>query len=461
MAKKSFFIPIVLLACLWVSRVHAQESDSLFLRFEARFALLDSIIRHPGNHVAYISRNTSSAGDSEHAEIEALRSAADSAIDRRVEEEIRVMKSVTGLTINGQAYTRLDDEFGWDDEDAVSRYKAKVQAELRWNFLSSSLIKRRGKANEIRIRGDIDRLDYRREELGRLVASQQEQFRIRYDSLLSGVLGHRIVNLALLADAQTYLLAKGGISSDELLEIIEEKAEAERMMAAIDRPSPPPFAGDLSNPSGVIVRVDSVRLLDFIQTYDTNTNSIELRRSLLDQQIANTSGWTALNLSPFVRFSYYMRPVVSNSSNIDVGLSFIVPIACTSAKKRRALRAERSVLDVEQERMSALVTERVRLVLLDIERMNRSIEGEVRRLAGLKGYLDLRRKAYENRIGEYDYLARMKEYNTYLLCCERLLSFSYRRDCLLASLQNYLPDTSILDFCVETELQAGSIDLHQ
>ncbi len=240
MAKKSFFIPIVLLACLWVSRVHAQESDSLFLRFEARFALLDSIIRHPGNHVAYISRNASATGNSAHAEIGALRSAADSAIDRRVEEEIRVMKSVTGLTINGQAYTRLDDEFGWDDEDAVSRYKAKVQAELRWNFLSSSLIKRRGKANEIRIRGDIDRLDYRREELGRLVASQQEQFRIRYDSLLSGVLGHRIVNLALLADAQTYLLAKGGISSDELLEIIEEKAEAERMMAAIDRPLPPP-----------------------------------------------------------------------------------------------------------------------------------------------------------------------------------------------------------------------------
>ncbi len=216
MAKNSFCISIVLLVCLWVSSVHAQESDSLFLRFEARFALLDSIIRHPGNHVAYISRNASSAGD------------------------LRAMKSVTGLTINGQAYMRLDDEFGMDEEDAVSRYKAKVQAELRWNFLNSSLIKRKGKANEIRIRGDIDRLDYRREELGRLVASQQEQFRIRHDSLLSGVLGHRIVNLTLLADAQTYLLTEGGISSDELLEILEEKAEAERMMATIDRPLTPP-----------------------------------------------------------------------------------------------------------------------------------------------------------------------------------------------------------------------------
>jgi len=444
---------------LWGSSVYAHESDSLFLRFEARFALLDSIIRHPGHHIAYTSRHAASALDPARAEIGALRQAADSAIDRRVKAEIGAMKSVTGLTVNGQVYTRLDDDFGLDEEDALSRYKAKVQAELRWNFLNSSLINRRGKANEIRLRGDIDRLDYRREELGRLVASQQEQFRIRYDSLLCGVLSHRIANLSLLADAQTYLLAEGGISSDDLLEILEEKAEAERMMATIDRPAPP--AGDLSNPSGVVVRVDSVRLLDFIRLYDTNTSSLELRRRLLDQQIANTRGWTSLNLSPFVRYSYYMRPDVSNSSNIDAGLSFIVPLARTSAKKRRALRAERGVLDLEQERASALVTERVRLVLLDIERMNRSIEGEVRRLAGLKGYLDLRREAYENRIGEYDYLARMKEYNTYLLCCERLLSFSYRRDCLLASLQNYLPDTSILDFCVETELQARSIDLHR
>ncbi len=241
MAKNSFFISIVLLVCLWVSSVHAQESDSLFLRFEARFALLDSIIRHPGSRVSYISRNDSPAGDSARADIDALRLAADSAIDRRVEEEISAMKSVTGLTINGQTYTRLDDEFGMDEEDAVSRYKAKVQAELRWNFLNSSLINRRGKANEIRIRGDIDRLDYRREELGRLVASQQEQFRIRYDSLLGGVLGHRIANLTLLADAQTYLLAEGGISSDELLDILEEKAEAERIMATIDRPLPPPL----------------------------------------------------------------------------------------------------------------------------------------------------------------------------------------------------------------------------
>lgn len=51
----------------------------------------------------------------------------------------------------------------------------------------------------------------------------------------------------------------------------------------------------------------------------------------------------------------------------------------------------------------------------------------------------------------------MKEYNTYLLCCERLLSFSYQRDCMLASLQVYLPDVSILDFCVETRLRADSI----
>lgn len=449
--KKNRWI-ILFTVGLGLSTASAQTPDSLFRQFESRFELLDSIIHTPAHHQSLTDsvlqgRNVV-AGDYAHM-------AVDSVIDSQVNSQISAMKNITGLTVNGQVYGRLDEGFGLDEDDALSRYKGKIQAEVRWNFLSSSIINRKGKENEIRLKGDIQRLEYKRENLGRLVALQKEQFRIRYDSLLCGVLTHRIANLTLLSNTQSYLLMQGGISSDDLLTILNEKAEAERLMATITRSFP--ASDDLSNPSGIIVDVDTARLISFICEYNTGTSTIELRRRLLDQQIDNTSYWTTLNVSPFIRYSYYMRPNIPNSSNVDAGASFIIPLSLETSRKRKAMMAERSVLDLERERLITEITDNVRLALLDIERMNRSIEGEVKRLSELKGYLNIRQKAYDNRIGEYNYLSRMKEYNTYLLCCERLLSFSYQRDCMLASLQIYLPDVSILDFCVETRLKADSI----
>jgi len=435
-----------------MSTVSAQTPDSLFRRFESRFDLLDSIIHTP----AYSPLKTGSVMPEKNIVADAYdHLAVDSVIDNQVNAQISAMKNVTGLTVNGQVYGRLDEGFGLDEEDALSRYKGKIQAEVRWNFLSSSIINRKGKENEIRLKGDILRLEYKREDLGRLVALQKEQFRTRYDSLLCGVLTHRIANLTLLSNTQSYLLMQGGISSDDLLTILNEKAEAERLMATITRSYP--ASDDLSNPSGIVVDVDTTRLISFICEYNTGTSTIELRRRLLDQQIDNTSYWSTLNLSPFIRYSYYTRPDIPNSSNVDAGVSFIIPLTLETPRKRKAMMAERGVLDLERDRLTRDIRENVRLALLDIERMNRSIEGEVKRLSELKGYLNIRREAYDNRIGEYNYLSRMKEYNSYLLCCERLLAFSYQRDCMLASLQMYLPDVSILDFCVETRLRADSV----
>jgi len=450
--EKIRWIIFIIAVGMGISAAFAQKPDSLFRQFESRFELLDSIIHSPAHRSSSadygLPEKNMAADDYD-------RLAVDSVIDSHVNAQISAMKNVTGLTVNGQIYGRLDEGFGLDEDDALSRYKSKIQAEVRWNFLSSSIINRKGKENEIRLKGDIQRLEYKRENLGRLVALQKEQFRIRYDSLLCGVLTHRIANLTLLSNTQSYLLTEGGISSDDLLIILNEKAEAERLMATITGSYP--ASDDLSNPSGIIVDVDTARLISYICEYNAGTSTIELRRRLLDQQIDNTSYWTTLNLSPFIRYSYYTRPNISNSSNIDAGVSFIIPLSAESSKKRKAMIAERGVLDLERDRLTSEIADNVRLALLDIERMNRSIEGEVKRLSELKGYLNIRHEAYDNRIGEYNYLSRMKEYNTYLLCCERLLSFSYQRDCMLASLQVYLPDVSILDFCVETRLKADSI----
>ena len=213
--------------------VSSQEIDTLFKRFESRFEHLDSLIHTPTRLIAECNGGINSTNlitDFQTVHI-------DSVIDNQVRAKISESRSATGLSVNGQIYTRLDEGFGLDEDDALSRYKSKVQAELRWNIFGSSLINRKGKSNEIKLRGEITKLDYRRNDLGRRVAFQKEEFHRQYDLLLSGVLAHRIHNLSILSDALSYLLREGSISSDDLLTIMNEKAEAERLMATIDNVS--------------------------------------------------------------------------------------------------------------------------------------------------------------------------------------------------------------------------------
>lgn len=439
---------------LSVVAIHAQGTDALlFDQFEQRFLLLDSLIFRPA---AAASRDATIAdrtkmpttylaglGEEENRRIDSL-------IDKKVHAQVKAMRADLGLSLQGQVYGRLDDELGFDDEEAISRYTGKVQAEVRWNFLGSSFYHREGKTNEIRLRGEVERATRERANLGILIAKQKDYFHVKYDSLLSGILAHRIDNLALLADAQHYLLDEGALSSDELLAILNEKAEAERAFATITAPAAP--ADDLSGPEGIIVRVDSARLLRLVRENNIDLSVLELRRQLLDQQRENTTYLSTVNVSPFARYSYYTRTDWNNSANVDVGVSFIIPLSTEAGRKRRALAAERDLLSLEKGQLTEQIMDDVRLHLLDIDRMNRSIQGEFNRMGELKVYLLARRDAYDNRIGEYSFLSRLKEYNTYLSCWERLLSYQYQRDCHLASLQAFLPDVFILEFCVESVL---------
>ena len=83
----------------------------------------------------------------------------------------------------------------------------------------------------------------------------------------------------------------------------------------------------------------------------------------------------------------------------------------------------------------------------EVERLNNSIIGEYRRSLQLRQYISMRKDAYENRKGEYNRLARMKEYNAYLLSLERLLEFQYSRDQQIAGLAKFLCGENVSDFC--------------
>jgi ribosomal protein L17 len=155
-----------------------------------------------------------------------------------------------------------------------------------------------------------------------------------------------------------------------------------------------------------------------------------------------------MNISPFVRYSYYFRSLLPNSTNVDLGINFSIPLTLQTNKKRAVVDAERLIVDMEREQLEQKIIENIHTILLDIERLNRTSVSELNRLQELKQYLQVRSNAYNNRKGGYNIILRTKEYNTYLLCWEKFLSYQYQRDCLLMSLQTYLPNVSVFEFCV-------------
>ena len=440
---------VILFVICATTMTYAQQDGSqrLFDTFEQRFVALDSLIfataeadtataDHPAVHFQHwwIAQDSTST--------------ADSLITNQVNAEVRAMKHETGLALTGQTYYRLDEGLALDEDDAVSRYKAKVQVELRWNFLNSSLIHRQGRQQAIELQGDIERIEMDKANLARLLAENQEFYQQKYDSLLSGILQHRLVNLTLMNDAQMYLLEHGNISSDEMLDIINDKAEAERALMAMSKTYP--MTNDLSHPSGLVVEIDSAGLLSYIREHHADLHLLQLQSELLAQQMENHSYWTKLNISPFIRYSYYFRTDLANSTNVDFGVNFNIPITGEAGKKRAAMDAKRMIIDKEKEETTKKIEENIRAILLDIERLNRVSTAELHRMQDLKRYLQIRSHAYLNRKGGYNIILRTKEYNTYLVCWEKFLSYQYQRDCLLMTLQTYLTDTSIFDFCVGT-----------
>ena len=378
----------------------------------------------------------------------------DSALSKRTVAQIGELMSETGLELTGQTYYRLDEGLGFDDEDAVSRYRGKVQAEVNWNFFKSSLYNRAGRVDELMIKEEIDRKRYMKEDLGLFVARQKESFRDFYDSQLRSILVHHIYNLSLLSDAQEYLLDNEQVSSDELMDILNEKAEAERLFVSAGGDGQSRGVTDLSTPVGAVVYVDTLALFNMIRKTQYDMNVLDLRMKYLDRQAANTSYWNELTLAPFLRYSYYARSGsgVSNSSNVDVGLSFRFPLSNGVHHKKKSIRAEQCLLEAEKERVEDKVLETARLIVNDIVRHNRSIQGELQRLRKQKDYIAMRVNAYNHSQGHYDMLARAKEYNKYFECWERLLAFQYSRDCLIADLQVFLTESSVLDYCHEIQL---------
>ncbi len=444
----TYFFLISIMAFAQMSPSMMQKSDSILALFEDRFIVLDSLIFGNDNPHSNVTSDIFIQASRKYGDTLLADSLYNAALDKSIEAQAKYIKSPTGLQVTGQTYYRLDSTLGFNDDDAddaVSRYNTKFQAELRWNYFNSGLYNKKGKIREVVIQADIDRIAYQKETRGTEYARQREFYRSMQDSAMCRILSHRVQNLSLLSDAYMFLLNFENISSDDIMLILSEKAEAERKLVGLTVRNLE--AADLSHPDAFIVRLDTAKFLRYVEENQADFKIARKRQELFEQRAKNAKYWDDVDCSPFIRYSYYTRSFLSNSANVDAGIYFKFPINNEAKKQRAAFRAQGEAIGAEQYLRMRQIADEVVYVATEVERFNNSIIGEYQRSLELKKYLDMRTNAYENRHGEYNRLARMKEYNAYLLCLERLLEFQYSRDQQIATLAKFLAGENVSDFC--------------
>lgn len=406
------------------------KTIEMLSRFDKRFALMDSILfRTPYKAASPDIADSLISQVSEFKRIEA--------VDNVVDMQISAMKSNTGLNIRGQMYARPGASVSYDPEDPLVSYNAKIQAELEWNVFHSSLYKRASKIKELQLAGEIRQLSYARDELDEAILLQKQFVRFRHFGRMLSVLNMHSDNLQLLMETQLYLLEHGKISGDDLLKIINEQTELERQLISIKADS---VVEALYPPSAMayIELVDTAGIIGNIRDNNIELRKLGLQYDLLGVQRHNIDYFQSMDILPFVRYSYYNRSHTNNTYNIDVGVSFKLPIAKEVAKKRKAISAEQDVVLYELQQNENETYKDLRLRFHDLEIYNENIKGEYLRMKSLKQFIDMRTQSYKNVDGEYSRINRLQEYNSYLQAWERLLEYAYQRDLILIDIQRHL-----------------------
>ena len=421
------------------------KTEDILSRFDSRFQVMDSIIfRLPVASQAY------EKFDSVFFDFEQSERIGE--IDAATDAQISALKNRTGLELRGQLYARPGKSISYDPDDPLVAYNAKAQAEINWNIFNSSVYKRSSKIKELLIQGEIEQLNYVKNDLEEQILFQKQQAKFRHYGRLLSVINHHIENVNLLLETQLYLLEHGKISGDDLLKLIDEQSQLERQLIAIKADS---VVSEIFAPSSItyISRTDTAAIFRSIKENNIELKKLGLRHDLLGLQKHNTDYVQTMDILPFVRYSYYNRENAHNTYNLDAGVSFRIPLSSEVSKKRKVLSAQQDVVAFEQQLLEAQTTNGIYLVFHDLEIYNENILGEFNRMKNLKKFLSMRTESYQNVDGEYSRIHRLLEYNAYLKSWESLLEYSYRRDLILLDLQRYLLTEPIGNFIEFTELK--------
>lgn len=371
-------------------------------------------------------------------------------VDDEVNRNIELLKSRNGLTATGQinyrpVYTAID-----DTDEPYNGYDSRWQVGLEWNYFQSALYKSASRIQELRLKGETEQLEFQKNNLQGILLKQKTTLRNHYHALMMYVLQIHSDNLDLLSKTQVFLLKNGKISSDDLLKVMNEKAEIDNRLTSMKADTS--LVAIQSCPQAAIVVFDREMLKQHISMYNYDVRKLKLEKDILQCQYEDADYWKTTSISPFLRYSYYTRPDRSNMHSLDFGISLRLPISFETKKQRNAIKAEQELKSRYQQDLLGRISNEVDAIIHELDILNKNIIGENERMKLVKAYISDRINSYRNVAGEYNHIDRLQEYDSFLSSWERMLGFEYERDCKLIELQGYVIDRPIGEFYSEKEL---------
>ena len=391
------------------------KNENVLKHFKNRFAQLDTLLNHPiwvQSPVIKLGLNSQHTAD--------IRNTDSLYWAKTAHEQLAITRH-HGLEVTGQVYARPDAYFDADNdnEDQVSKYKAKTQAELGWNIINSKFYQGKEKKAKVALANELSRLQSKKRLTADIYEKAAEELTEQYNFYIGTIIAHRLDNLDIMNEAYQYMLEKDRISNDKMLKVMNEKLAAEYDISILCSNR------DISNKP--IYRMKPTRIL--VDTtalwHHIDEESIDARIVMVKEQIADNDSKLANYLSttritPFARWSSYWQSNNKISNNGDIGVRFTIPIYNENPRKRKALETEKEIIRSSRSTDVKEIKQSVGILLKRIENLNQAIATEAFHIEQTGKYIDMRRFAYKNQKQGYNYLMRMDEYTGFLESMERI-----------------------------------------
>jgi len=421
--KKQFFSPKMLV-------YENLKNENVLRHFNNRFAQLDTLLNRPiwvKSPVIDLGLNKQHTAD--------IKSTDSLYWSKTAHEQLAVNRH-NGLEITGQVYARPDEYLftDKDNEDAVSRYKLKTQAELGWNILNSKFYQGKEKRAKVALANELSRLQSKKRLTADIYEKAAEELTEQYNFYIGTVIAHRLDNLDIMNEAYQFMLEKDRISNDKMLKVMNEKLEAEYDISILcaDR--------DISNkpiyrmkPTRVIV--DKEALWKHVDEESLDARIVMVKEQIADNDSKLTNYLGTARLTPFARWSSYWQSNNKMSNNVDVGVRFTIPLYNESPRKRQALETEKEIIKSSRTADVNEIKQSVDILLKKIENLNQAIVTEAFHIEQTTKYIDMRRYAYKNQKQGYNYLMRMDEYTGLLESMERMYKLMLNRGLAIINIE--------------------------
>ena len=406
------------------------KNENVLKHFKNRFAQLDTLLNHPiwvKSPVINLGLNSQHTAD--------IRNTDSLYWAKTAHEQLAIARH-NGLEVTGQVYARPDAYFDADNdnEDQVSKYKVKTQAELGWNIINSKFYQGKEKKAKVALANELSRLQSKKRMTADIYEKAAEELTEQYNFYIGTIIAHRLNNLDIMNEAYQFMLEKDRISNDKMLKVMNEKLAAEYDISILcsDR--------DISNKP--IYRIRPTRILvDTTALWrHIDEESIDARIVMVKEQIADNDSKLANYLSttritPFARWSTYWQSNNKISNNGDIGVRFTIPLYNENPRKRKALETEKEIIRSSRSTDVKEIKQSVGILLKRIENLNQAIATEAFHIEQTGKYIDMRRFAYKNQKQGYNYLMRMDEYTGFLESMERMYKLMLNRGLAIINIE--------------------------